>query len=120
MFIDVWHFRFVQNVYYRPSDLHLAPAKMKLTANLNLPILELELLKGDQKISVYANDVLEANKIKFKKMFTFRNNSLTPITVYMHTMAPFRVVSLVTAQLKSENKFKTALVCPGHVVEVSF
>ncbi|KAF2903634.1 hypothetical protein ILUMI_02541 [Ignelater luminosus] len=111
-------FMFQSNFYSRQAGLDILPARIKLLATLELPLLKLELVKGEKRIKAYANDIIRAQEMRYERVLVFRNVDTAPATVYMHIMEPFHVVSVRTAQTDTTERITAAIVQPGECVEV--
>lgn len=110
--------RFQSNFYTRQTGTDILPARIKLLASVELPLLKLELVKGEKRIKAYANDIIRAQEVRYERVLVFRNVDNAPAIVYMHIAGPFHVVSIRTAQTDTTENATAAVVQPGECVEV--
>ncbi|KAK4875446.1 hypothetical protein RN001_011868 [Aquatica leii] len=103
-------YKFQSNVFVRKTDIEIGPTKVKLLVALELPILQLQLLQGDLKIGAYANDIIEAQEIRYERNLIFRNTHQPRAEVSMNINKPFRVVNLTTIHAKTDKEYVAASV----------
>ncbi|KAF5273951.1 hypothetical protein FQA39_LY01066 [Lamprigera yunnana] len=103
---------FQSNLYVRKTDIQIAPAQVKLLATIELPLLELQLLTGDMKFSLHAEDIIEAQEVRYNKTLIFFNKYNAIAEVSMHMEKPFNVIHLSTEKTKSKKCYRSAKIFP--------
>lgn len=91
---------------------------MKISGTIRLPLLHIEHVKGDLRITAFASDIIQNGGFSYTQRLVFRNTNTAIAKVGMHIKKPFNVVCLKTCGMDRED-CTVAAVQPGACVEVS-
>lgn len=106
-----------QNYLVRPTAPELEPTKVRLSLKLEMPTIKIEHVRGDLKISEFANTIVrEKDVIRYMRLI-FKNASSTNGILSMHVNEPFEVISMQTVGSQKDTS-DVVVVDGGGCVEV--